>query len=41
MINLNEVTKIFKNKKLLDNVSLTVNDGEVVGVVGRGFEVDI
>jgi len=39
MINLNEVTKIYKNKKLLDNVSLTIDDGEVVGVIGKSPEI--
>ena len=38
MIRLENITKIYdinvENKKALDNVSLTINDGELVSIMG-------
>ena len=35
MIKINQITKTYGYSKILDNVSLTVNDGEVVSILGH------
>ena len=34
MIKLQNITKSFKDKKALDNLSLSVNSGEIYGLLG-------
>ena len=34
-IEVKNVTKMFDNKAVLDNISLTVEEGEVLGILGR------
>ena len=34
MIKLNDISKSFKNKKALDNLSLEVSSGEIYGLLG-------
>ena len=35
MVELKNVTKLFGNKCVLDDVCMKMNDGEITGIVGR------